>query len=180
MKSRNQCLCSLCIAKSLNTTYVYVYSGIKVEKEDPPKIIVDLDGTVFRVDKRLEMSKKMARSKQEFWEYFQSEKFMHLDEPNEKVIQLIQKYWSEGVQIVIITGRLKDKQEKYTYIQLATYYVPWSRIIFREGNDFSKDYEFKGRELKKLSNVLFVVDDSEEVRRVATQLGIKAIDPNLL
>ena len=153
-----------------------------MEENKKQAVVFDIDGTLVDVSKRLEVCQKESKNKKEFWACFLSERYLYLDLPIERTIKLLQKYWSEGVKIIIITGRTKN-MEKYTLIQLSAFNIFWNEIYFREVNDFRKDYEYKSEILKKMKEkyeILFIVDDSEEVRKAAEGLGIKAIDPALI
>ena len=144
-------------------------------------VIVDLDGTLFDTSERFSLCQKEAKSKREFWECYQSSRFMNLDKVNEKVAQLIREL-AKKYAIIIVSGRKKETQYDYTVKQLRDNNIPYSEIIMREGNDFSKDYEFKSKAIEQLLSkyeIEIIIDDSEEVRKTIEQkFRIKAIDPN--
>ena len=146
--------------------------------------VFDIDGTLVDVSKRYELCQKEAgNSKKAFWQCFLSEKYLHLDTPIEKTIKLVQKYFYEGVKVFIVTGRPKSL-EKYTLIQLSTFNIFWNEIYFRGEKNFNKDYKYKSeviQQLKEKYDILFIIDDSEEIRKVVQEkFGIKAIDPALI
>jgi len=146
-------------------------------------IIVDLDGTLFFTQKRWELCEQETKGKNKtaFWECYQSAKFMHLDEPNLKVIDFVNEMARKGVAVFILSGRMEDTQLQYTLMQLTTYNVSFNGVILRKRGEFSKDSVFKGKhasELQKMYNIILAIDDSKEVREELQKMGIRAITPD--
>ena len=153
------------------------------ETQKEKAAVFDIDGTLLNIQKRLEISERESNgNKKLFWQIFLSEKYLDLDTPNERVIKFLQEKWQEDIKVIIVTGRTRN-MERYTYYQLSTFNIPWNEAYFRSKGDFRKDYEYKSEIMKKLMQkyeILFIIDDSEEVRKAIEQMGIKAIDPALI
>ena len=158
--------------------------------EEVRKIIIsDVDDTVVDPSLRLETCKKeTGDNKRLFWNCFLSDKYLYLDLPILRTIRFLQRYW--GTDIIFITGRTENMR-KGTIMQFSVFNIPWTEIIFRKEKDFRKDYIYKAEAVQniierylamgKKPEILFMVDDSEDVRReIENRFNIKAIDPSLL
>jgi len=146
--------------------------------------VLDLDGVLFNVDERLKLclGEAGARAVEElagvkrkqFWDCFLSAKYMHLDKPNQELVSYIKKLRSEGVKIVIVTGRREDTQKELTLEQLRRAGVEFDEIYFRRAGDFRKDHEYKVDIIKQLiekgHEIAEVWDDSESVINTVKQL----------
>ncbi|MEM1598617.1 MAG: HAD family acid phosphatase [Pyrobaculum sp.] len=143
-------------------------------------VVVDLDGVLFDVSRRLEACLKEAggRRGREFWECFQSARYMHLDVPNPDAIEYVKKK-DEGYCVIIVTGRDEEKQSDATVEQLVKYGVPWNCIVFRRSGDFRKAAELKAEVLDRLAaagvEVAELIDDDPAVVEMAAKRGIKAV-----
>jgi len=137
------------------------------QNQKPKAIIFDLDGVLFNVDSRLMVCLMKAHgNKLRFWELFLSDKYMHLDEPNEKIIEYVRKKYNDGYKIIIVTGRCEGTQKEATLEQLKKYNIPYNEIYFRKLGDFRKDYMYKSEVISKLLEkyeIVEVWDDSKDV-----------------
>jgi len=79
-----------------------------------------------------------------------------------------------------IDGVLVDSSERFRKAmeeQLRAFGIEYDEIVFRPEGDYSKNHEFKARELAKLMQryaIEAVYDDSEAVVEAVSRLGIKA------
>ena len=139
--------------------------------------IFDLDGTLFNTEARFKeclyevgaksLDELRGEKRREFWECFLSDRYMFLDWPNDEVVRTLLRLKSEGIKIMILTGRREDTQRKATLIQLKAYGIPYDKLVMRKPNDYRKDHEFKIEEIKKLLEsgveIVGVWDDSRRV-----------------
>lgn len=147
----------------------------------PKAVVFDLDGVLVDSSRRYEkcmretMRKYRVRKPEElkhivgamrdFWKCFLSEKHMNLDRPKPEAAKLVRSYLSKGYKIIILTGRVKQTQERKTRKQLKEWGIHFHEIVFRNKGDYRKDYEVKLEALEKLMekyNVEIVYDDSEK------------------
>jgi len=149
-------------------------------------VVFDIDGVLVDSSERFkkameEMGVKDPRElagekRRRFWEVFLSEKYLHLDTPNEEYIEKLKEYKAQGYRVVILTGR-PERLRGATEEQLRAFGIEYDEIVFRPEGDYSKDHEFKARELAKLMQryaIEAVYDDSEAVVEAASRLGIGA------
>lgn len=152
--------------------------------ENGVAIVVDVDGTLFLVDKRKELCEQEAGGvKKKFWSCFQSAKYMDYDVPNWDVVQFVQDAYKRGALIIVGTGRNEATQKEATIQQLKRYNIPFHELYMRPPNDFSKDYVLKARivdivRAKYNPKELILIDDSDEVRERV--LPGKSYPPNRL
>ena len=146
--------------------------------------VLDLDGVLFDVNERLRLclDEVGARAVEElagvkrkqFWDCFLSTKYMQLDKPNQELVSYVKKLRSEGVKIVIVTGRREDTQKELTLEQLRKAGVEFDEIYFRRAGDFRKDHEYKADIIKQLiekgHEIAEVWDDSESVVSAVKQM----------
>ena len=149
----------------------------------PPLLLVDFDGTLVFTEERWNKCEEetKGKNKSEFWQCYQSPKYMYLDKPNFRVIEFVNKLAEKGVAVFILSGRMEDTQLQYSLMQLTTYNVRFNGVILRKRGDFSKDAVFKGKhatELMRSYNIILAIDDSKDVRDEFQKLGIRAISPD--
>ena len=113
-------------------------------------LILDLDGTLFDTSERWNICKQMTKTKKDFWDCYQSPKFMHLDKPRQEVINLVKEIIAKRNPVVIVISGRSEKQLNETIRQLNEIGIFPSEIILRKEKDFRKDFEFKKEELEKL------------------------------
>lgn len=99
---------------------------------------------------------------------------MYLDQVNPDIAQRIKELASQGIKIVIITGRRADTQMHETVRQLESNNIPFHRIFFRPPGCFKKDAEFKKERVLQLLaegyDIVEVWDDSPDVIRALREL----------
>lgn len=150
---------------------MYVVYGV-VPRE--PVVVFDIDGVLVDCSERLSKSLEEAGARsmgelrgehrRRFWEVFLSEKYMHLDKPNNQAIELVRQL-HEKHPVVIISGR-PARLADATMKQLKDFGVPYDAVVFRADNYHGKDHEYKERAVRELGlRVVEAHDDSEDVCR---------------
>ena len=134
-------------------------------------IVVDLDGTLFDHDHRIDF----AKSKD--WEGYHSR--LGLDETHTDVLWLL-KVVPNYVQIVFCTGRPeKWRAATISHMRKHDIIIP-DELLMRPDNDFSKDSILKpallegffGGKQATLDNVKFVLDDRDSVVEAWRNYGL--------
>lgn len=125
----------------------------------PDAIIVDIDGTLA----------KMADRSPYEWERVGE------DELHYHIADLINKYSSFGVKILIVTGRDGSSQE-LTKQWLSKHKIHWDKFFIRPAKNREKDTVIKKRifeqEIRQKYHVLFVLDDRQQVVDMWRSLGL--------
>jgi len=149
-------------------------------------VIFDLDGVLVDSSERfLKCLDESKNDKQMFWSCFLSEKYMDLDRPREEYIKILREYLSKGYRIVIVTGRVEERQKDKTLKQLSQWGVAFHEIYFRKTGDYRKDWEFKieiiDRILRKCE-IEAVYEDSdrviEEIKRKHPEIKVYKVIRN--
>jgi len=146
-----------------------IIAALKELKEaiKPKAVVFDLDGTLIDSSERYSRCIREAKGdKKKFWECFLSEKYMELDRPREEVVKLLRGYLVKKYKIIIITGRIRQTQERKTKEQLRKWGIYYHEIIFREKGDYRKDYVLKLEYISKLMDcykIEAIYDDSDHV-----------------
>jgi len=166
--------------------YYDVKRGWTTVEDRPRAVVFDIDGVLVDSSERFRKAmeevgvkdpKELAgEARRRFWEVFLSEKYLHLDTPNEEYIEKLREYRSQGYRIVILTGR-PERMRKATEEQLKRLGIEYDEAVFRQEGDYSKDHEFKSKALEALKEryrVEAIYDDSEAVAEAASKLGIEA------
>ncbi|MDT7894776.1 MAG: hypothetical protein RQ855_01085 [Desulfurococcales archaeon] len=92
--------------------------------------IVDLDGVLFDVSRRLSIAKQEARgNRNRFWEIFLREDLLDLDIPRKAGIEILQRCIGRNLEILILTGRPEHLLDK-TVEQLSKIGVELGRGIY--------------------------------------------------
>ncbi|MCI4408311.1 MAG: hypothetical protein JHC26_04415, partial [Thermofilum sp.] len=95
-------------------------------------VACDLDGTLISSTERFETCQKLyPNNKKEFWSCFQSERFMHLDKPINKVVEFVKSLINENTVTVIISGR-SEKQLNKSVEQLNSIGIKFDEIYLRK------------------------------------------------
>jgi len=133
----------------------------------PKAVVFDLDGVLVDSSERFKLCEsESGGDRRRFWECFLSEKYMDLDRPVEKYIQILKSYAAQGYRVIIITGRVRETQEAKTLRQLSEWGITYHEIYFRSRGDYRKDFEYKSevvRNLSKKYRIEAVFDDSKAV-----------------
>jgi len=150
-------------------------------------LVLDLDGTLMDSQRRWEECQRLyPNNKKEFWNCFQSERFMDLDSPKENVVSYAKSLINENTVTVIVSGR-SEKQLNKTQEQLNKIGIIPNEIYLRKNGDFRKDFQFKGEIINQLIQKyipaeVIVIDDSDDVINHISQNypNIKVIDSKKL
>jgi FMN phosphatase YigB (HAD superfamily) len=158
--------------------------GKQMNATASPKILIlDLDGTLFDSQKRWEECQKLnPNNKREFWNCFQSEKFMDLDEPRMNLINFAKSLIEINTITIVVSGR-NIRQYNKTVEQLNKIGIIPNEIYLRGDRDFRKDFEFKADIISKIlqkyiAEEIIMIDDSDEVLKHISEkfTNIKVID----
>jgi len=149
-------------------------------------LILDLDGTLFDSQKRWEECQRLnPNNKREFWNCFQSEKFMDLDEPRLNLINYVKSLINENTTVVIVSGR-NSRQYNKSIEQLNKIGIIPNEIYLRADKDFRKDFEFKAEIVMKIlqkynAEEIFMIDDSNDVLNHISEKfpNIKLVDAKM-
>tara|TARA_R100001244_G_C5138972_1_gene127479 strand:- start:158 stop:661 length:504 start_codon:yes stop_codon:yes gene_type:complete len=152
-------------------------------------IIVDLDGTLAIIDKRRNLSRKVYyddNGKKHFrldWNKFFNPSNIKLDEPNTKVINLV-NFLKDKYNIVITSGR-SDITKNATLKWLNKHKVYYDKIYMRKEGDRKYDDILKENMLHELvlpnfcnddiNNIEFVLDDRDQVVKTWRSLGLTCL-----
>ena len=128
-------------------------------------IIFDIDGTLAHMEDRSPFDWRKVGE----------------DKPDEIVMLLVEKFYSEGFEIIFMSGRdeiCRDITLSWLDYHL-TFEVPSSSLFMRPHKDFRKDCLIKEELFKKnvatSFNVRAVVDDRPQVVRMWYDIGIPKV-----
>ena len=129
----------------------------------PKCILVDVDGTLAHMN-----GKRGA---------FDWDK-VHVDDPDEAVISLVNAFVNQGVKVIVLSGR-DGVCEEGTRDWLLEHGIGASALFMRAPGDMRKDTivkeEIFWRDIADNFNVQFVVDDRPSVCRMWRELGLKVL-----
>ena len=136
-------------------------------------ILFDVDGTMADIDHRRPF---LERSPPD-WKLFNSS--IVDDVPNAPIVELYRALWSASIyELILVTGRM-EKYRRVTEDWLNAFSIPFSRIIFRQDDDFREDSivkeEFLGVLKDEGKSILFVVDDRKQVVDMWRRNGITCL-----
>lgn len=140
----------------------FIYSQMPFDDSLENCIIVDLDGTLAH-----------ANGKRGYYDW----KNVGMDDVDEKIHNLIFNYDSN--KIIFLTGRSKEcENETRNWLEINCGYIDYE-LLMREPKDFRPSTVVK-KELyenfvKGKYNVIFAIDDKEDVIEMWRSLGIKAL-----
>ena len=126
-------------------------------------VIFDLDGTLALIDKRRAISTK-DNGKMD-WDKFFDPRNIHLDLPNQPVIDMANMLHSQGYSIYILSGR-SDKTEDATIGWLDKHNVNYDLLQMRPKNHlYMADNDLKQGWLNMIGRdkVAMVFDDRNQV-----------------
>jgi len=140
----------------------------------PRAVIFDLDGVLVDSSERFKRCEsESGGDRRRFWDCFLSEKYMDLDRPRPEYVELAKRYAAQGFAVIIVTGRVEEKQRSKTIQQLTQWGVTFSEIYFRQKNDYRKDHELKTEIIRRLSSryrIVAVYEDSQAVAEALKKL----------
>jgi phosphoglycolate phosphatase-like HAD superfamily hydrolase len=150
-------------------------------------VLVDLDGTLLLSQNRWnECQKLYPNNKKEFWNCFQSERFMDLDVPIENVVKFVKSLINDNTVVVVVSGR-SVRQYNKTVEQLNKIGIIPHEIYLIGEKDFRKDYEFKADIISKIlqkynAKEIIMIDDSDDVLNHISKTfsNIKVVDAKKL
>lgn len=130
----------------------------------PDAIICDLDGTLALFGKENPYDRDFTK-----------------DNLNVKVADILWTYYTQaesGLNIILISGR-QDKAREQTEEWLRKYQIPYNALYMRETEDIRKDAivkeEIYEERIKHKFNVLFVLDDRDQVVQMWRNLGLTCL-----
>lgn len=101
-----------------------------------------------------------------------------LDELSEPIAHILKTYHEAGFAIVLVSGR-EDRHRRPTERWLRTHKVVYDALFMRPTKDFRKDAiikrELYDREIRDNYDVLFVLDDRNQVVRMWRDLGLQCL-----
>lgn len=135
-------------------------------------IIVDIDNTLCSSKERFNFA--TTESGKIDWDVAHSSDIMIKDRPNYPMIDLVQRYKKDGVQIIIITGR-PESTRKVTELWLNNHNISYDKLYMRS----KEDHYIKANILKKkiyetyiTDKVFCAYDDDDSVIEMWNELGI--------
>lgn len=150
----------------------FVYPG----GPKPSAIVIDLDGTLCNLDKRLHHVRPTPPAKKN-WKAFFDE--LENDEPHAGVLELVHHFLAAGVtQVVFASGRPDDYKRK-TSDWLKKYVLPTDKLYMRCRGDHREDFIAKeiilDFEILTRFTPLFFVDDRQQVIDLWRRRGFTAL-----
>lgn len=145
----------------------------------PGALVIDIDGTLARIDHRRQHVAGKARNWPAFFGAMQD------DELNAWCAGIASTYREKGYKIVLCSGR-PEKYRAVTEEWLARHGVGYDVLLMRadllaegEGNDYRADdivkEEIYERDIKGKYNVLFVIDDRKRVVDMWRRKGLTVL-----
>lgn len=142
--------------------YIYTPDPYKPHPDLPKAIIVDIDGTLAHMQGRSP---------------FDPTKY-HEDTIDETVKEIVNRYYADGVTIIVCSGR-EEIHEETTQKWLLDNGVNHHELFMRPEDDFREDSIVKREIFEDLIraqyNVLFVLDDRDRVVAMWRSLGLKVM-----
>lgn len=134
---------------------------IKYDPKLPDAIICDLDGTLALFGDANPYDRDFSK-----------------DKLNKAVINILDRYNNYGAKILLLSGR-SNKFEEQTIAWLKTKSIPFESLTMRKEGDVRKDSivkkEFYEVIVRDLYNVLFVLDDRNQVVELWRSLGLTCL-----
>lgn len=148
---------------------------MSTEKHDPTCIIFDIDGSIANCDHRVHH----VRNKPKNWKEFK--KGIPNDTVYHDIIWMLKTFASQGIIILIATGRDEDDREA-TEIWLrdvAKIDGIYSKLYMKKANDFRPDTVTKLEMLKKMRedgfNPTIALDDRPSVIKLWRDQGLTTL-----
>ncbi len=136
----------------------------------PKCVVFDLDGTLCDITHRL----KWIKQKPKRWDKFQQG--VMDDKPKREIIEL-GRMISRNMPVIISSGRNEEVRND-TEEWLWVYGVAYDKLMMRGLKDYRKDYIIKNEmriEIEKEYDILFVVDDRDQVVSMWREHGITCL-----
>lgn len=148
-----------------------------------PAIIIDIDGTLANIDHR----RQFVTGGRKAWNLFDSE--CKKDTPNDWCVKIVNSIttspYTRDISILFVSGR-KERYREITEAQISTWTFARLDIgslfflFMRPDEDFSEDTKIKKEiyenHIKDKYNVLFCIDDSENIVQLWRSLGLICLD----
>ncbi len=133
--------------------------------DKPKAILCDIDGTLALLGDRDRFDPTTGEDT--------------LNYPIANILQVYDNQKVLPVDLVLITGR-EDKYRKTTQEWLKKYGIThYKKLLMRRTNDFRKDFVIKKelyeKEIKKIYDVLFVLEDRDQVVKMWRELGLTCL-----
>lgn len=135
-------------------------------------IIVDIDNTLCINEKRFFLAKK--ENKKIDWNIAYKDELIIEDEPHYPMIDLINRYKKDNINIIIITGRPEFTRE-VTEKWLKKYHVNYDNLYMREIGDIDLKADVLKKKIyeKYINTKIFCAfDDEESIISMWITLGI--------
>jgi predicted secreted acid phosphatase len=131
-------------------------------------IIVDIDGTIADISKRLEYTEDKTgikadnnKKNKEFWNLFLDGKLFHMDVPLIEARKKLWDYVKKGNNIFYVSGRRKESKP-YTKLWLKKHKFPNGLVHHRKRGERSLKYKtFIFKKIKENNTVECVIGDSK-------------------
>ena len=140
-------------------------------------IIVDMDGTLANIDRRLkEAEANPPPGKRMDWDIFLDPVVMaHTDQPNWHVIHLVKTLEEAGHRIIITSAR-NERHRTVTSQQLDDWDIKYQKLYLRKDDDFRQDGIVKAELLEQILEDGYVpriaIDDRQQVVDKWRELGL--------
>ena len=147
---------------------------MRIEKKEA--IVVDIDGTIADNSHRTHL----VEGKKKDWSKFFDK--MGDDKPIRESILLVQKYFREGLTVLIATGRLK-KYEVLTTNWLDKHIGVDEYLLFqRENNDFRSSVDLKKEIILNIQgrfDIKIIMENDEKIVQMYKAQGLNCIKLDL-
>lgn len=150
--------------------YLSYCKGLRFEKINMKKIIIDIDGTVSKVGDRLKYLQQTPKD----WDAFYNACFE--DEPINEIVDLLHSIQGK-YEFVFCTGR-RESVRKQTQEWLKDYML-YGDLLMRKDGDFRHDTVAKLELIKEAgidhSDIAFVLEDRNSMVEKWRSLGVKCL-----
>jgi phosphoglycolate phosphatase-like HAD superfamily hydrolase len=144
-------------------------------------VVFDIDGVLIDSTARHSHCQSISKSRREFWQCFFDCSLLHMDRPNERLIQLARAFKDLGWRIIILTGRVEAMRD-CTIEELRRFGIPFDEVIMRKNGDFRKACEYKKEVVRGLGGLyarVIAYDDDPSVIEALRGLGVVAVPASL-
>jgi len=138
-------------------------------------VICDIDGTAAcDMPRWSAATNNTNKLKNVNWDIYFDENLLLNDKPIKEIKKIVLKYFSEGKQIIYLTGR-HGKLLGITKKWLKNNNFPIGIVLMRENDDYENIFNFKTSKIKevlKKYNVVFALGDLKEDKAAYDSFGI--------